>query len=125
MEDFLSDRRVGRIRERRKRMDVDEQAAVGDQLTTAEGSSFGLRRGGMVAWKYCSLMRQSVVAPHHRLTRISLRHPTLESYTPVFSRPGTGGIRSNVRFLLINMVQIYVGIRVISVQAAFKRILGE
>lgn len=47
-------------------MDVDEQAAVGDQLTTAEGSSFGLRRGGMVAWKYCSLMRQSVVAPHHR-----------------------------------------------------------
>lgn len=90
MEDFLSDRRVGRIHERRKRMDVDERAAVGDQLTKAEGSSFGLRRGGMVAWKYCSLMRQSVVAPHHRLTRISLRQPTLESYTPVFTRPGMG-----------------------------------
>lgn len=34
MEDFLSDRRVGRIYGRRKRMDVDGQAAVGDQLTT-------------------------------------------------------------------------------------------
>lgn len=45
MEDFLSDRRVGRIHEGRKRMDVDEQAAVGDQLTKAEGSSFGLRLG--------------------------------------------------------------------------------
>lgn len=96
-------------------MDVDEQAAVGNQLTTAEGSSFGLRRGGMVAWKYCSLMRQSVVAPHHRLTRISLRHPTLESYPPVVTRPGMGGVRSNVRLLLINMVEIYVRIRVISV----------
>lgn len=71
-------------------MDVDERAAVGDQLTKAEGSSFGLRRGGMVAWKYCSLMRQSVVAPHHRLTRISLRQPTLESYTAVFTRPRMG-----------------------------------
>ncbi|KAM7371682.1 hypothetical protein PAMP_008897 [Pampus punctatissimus] len=34
MEDFLSERRLGRIYGRRKRMDVDGQAAVGDQLTT-------------------------------------------------------------------------------------------
>lgn len=53
----MSDRRVGRIRGRRKRMDVDRQAAVGDQLTMDGGSPFGLRHGGMVAWKYCSLMR--------------------------------------------------------------------
>lgn len=34
MEDFVSERRLGRIHGRRKRMDVDGQAAVGDQLTT-------------------------------------------------------------------------------------------
>lgn len=38
---------------------------------------------------------------------------------------GKDGIRSKVRFLLINMVQIYVTIRVISAQGAFKRILVE
>lgn len=42
MEDFLSERRLGRIHGRRKRMDVDGQAAVGDQLTTDGGSAFGL-----------------------------------------------------------------------------------
>ncbi|KAK5884706.1 hypothetical protein CesoFtcFv8_018500 [Champsocephalus esox] len=68
MEGFLS--RLGRIHGRRKRMDVDRQAAVGDQLTTDEGSAFGLRRRGMVAWKHCSQMRHSEEAPHHRRTRI-------------------------------------------------------
>lgn len=48
-------------------MDVDGQAAVGDQLTTDGGSAFGLRRGGMVAWEHCSQMRHSTEAPHHRL----------------------------------------------------------
>lgn len=40
MEDFLSERRLGRIHGRRKRMDVDGQAAVGDQLTTDGGICF-------------------------------------------------------------------------------------
>lgn len=47
-------------------MDVDGRAAVGDQLTTDEGSAFGLRERGMVAWKHCSQMRHSTEAPHHR-----------------------------------------------------------
>lgn len=37
MEDFQPEWRLGRIHGRRKRMDVDGQAAVGDQLTTDEG----------------------------------------------------------------------------------------
>lgn len=37
--------RLGRIHGRRKRMNVDGQAAVGDQLTTDGGYAFGLRRG--------------------------------------------------------------------------------
>jgi len=44
-------------------MEVDGQAAVGDQLTTDGGSAFGLREGGMVAWKHCSQMRHSVSSP--------------------------------------------------------------
>ncbi|TNN60779.1 hypothetical protein EYF80_029023 [Liparis tanakae] len=46
MEAFLSERRLGRIHGRRKRMEVDGQAAVGDQLTTDGGICFRSPRRG-------------------------------------------------------------------------------
>ena len=42
-------------------MDVDGQAAVGDQLTTDGGSAFGLRRGGMVHREH-----HDQTQPYHR-----------------------------------------------------------
>lgn len=61
MEDFsVGTEGWGGYTEGGSEMDVDGQAAVGDQLTTDGGSAFGLRRGGMVAWKYCSQMRHSL-----------------------------------------------------------------
>lgn len=68
MEAFLSRRTLGRIHGRRKRMDVDRQAAVGDQLTTDGGSAFGLRREGMVAWE--ALQPNAPLGRKRRLTTV-------------------------------------------------------